>query len=308
MALLIVGGTVVDLIFPHVPRLPGWPEHTEFTADNLVLLREAPLVTIGGNGANAAYVASRCGASTRLHSNIGQDALGSLARRWLTDSGCSVMEPSPAAPSQRRTAVNVTAANLSLQRATLFFPGDPPSLPPPAPDIAHLLVCGWPHPGPAELARNLGAWRASGARTAIDFGPILDTPPTLSSLRPVLDELDLFIANEHELLSITADAELAPALKHLRATFSGDIVIKRGAAGVTWVPRGEPAPQSMNGQDIQAVNTVGAGDTFNGGLLAALDRGAPLTQALRFADQTACSVVCSAEGVLGVKPPPWPPV
>ena len=122
MALLIVGGTVVDLIFPRVPHLPHWPEHTEFTAANLILLSEPPLVTIGGNGANAAYVAARCGAVAQLHTNIGTDAFGSLARRWLDESGCITRDT----PHAGRTAVNVTAANARLQRATLFYPGDAP--------------------------------------------------------------------------------------------------------------------------------------------------------------------------------------
>lgn len=303
MSLLIVGGTVVDLIFPRVPRLPDWPDHTEFTSTNLVLLPEPPLVTIGGNGANAAYAAARCGATTELHTNIGTDALGALARRWLDDSGCHTHENT----ASGRTAVNVTAANTSLQRATLFYPGDTPALPTPTPGFGHVLACGWPHPPVATLAPSLREWRGVGTRTAIDFGPILDEAPTLSSLQPVLDELDLFIANEHELLSITATPDLASAFARLRGSYAGDVIIKRGADGVTWLAAGEDAPRSQPGRHIRAVNTVGAGDTFNGGLFAALDRGASLAEALRYADEAACSVVRSAQGVLGLEPPPWPP-
>ncbi|HEY1107601.1 MAG TPA: PfkB family carbohydrate kinase, partial [Opitutaceae bacterium] len=87
-SLAIVGCTVVDIIFPDTPRLPRWPRHTEFTAANLIQLPRAPLVTIGGNGANAAYVAARRGARVTLHTAIGDDILGGLAHAWLRDAGC----------------------------------------------------------------------------------------------------------------------------------------------------------------------------------------------------------------------------
>ena len=123
----------------------------------------------------------------------------------------------------------------------------------------------------------------------------------------MLDELDLLLANEHELLNITAAADLASALGRLRTAFAGAVVIKRGPDGVTWLCAGEDTPHALLGQNIQAVNTVGAGDTFNGALLAAIGHGTSLDDAMRYADQAACSVVRSPRGVLGLVPPPWPP-
>lgn len=298
MSLLIVGGTVLDVIFPRVSRLPAWPAHTEFTATNLVLLREPPLVTIGGNGANAAYVAARCGAAVTLHSNSGPDPFGALARAWLEEAGCRV----PTSPRTTRTAVNVTAANPRLRRATLFYPGSAPRLPTRAGGASHALVCGWPHPHPGLLASRLRAWRKSGVFTAYDAGPILQAPPSRAALKPVLAALDLFLANEHEACTLTRTTGLDAAFQALRQDCAGHIVIKRGPRGALWFPPDAARPIVSVGRRVRAVNTVGAGDTFNGALLAALDLGCAFPAALRRAHAAAASVVRSGRGVLGLVP------
>jgi ribokinase len=299
MSLLVVGNTVVDVIFPGVPQLPRWPRHTEFTRTNLALVPAAPLVTLGGNGANAAYVAARCGARVALHSPAGADPFGKLAARWLRDAGCRVRVPQ----RPQRTAVNVTAANARFQRATLFYPGAAPTLPRAVRGFRRVLVCGWPHSPWPELARRLGAWRRAGIWTALDAGPILGRAPTLAELRPVFAGLDLLLLNRHEAQAITRTRTPAAAAHALRRGCSGDLVIKLGADGALWLPAGSAKPQRVPGHRIVVANTVGAGDTFNGALLAALERGRSFPAALRFANAMAASVVRSARGVVGVRPP-----
>lgn len=298
MPILVIGGSTVDIIFPAVSRLPVWPNHTEFTATNLALLGEPPLVTIGGNGANAAYVAARCGAAVTLSSNPGRDAFGVLVRAWLEEAGCHVSSSVGAT----RTAVNVTAANARLRRATLFYPGSPPRLPARTGGAGYVLVCGWPHPPARALAKQLRVWQKAGVRTAYDAGPILEAAPALAELKPVLAALDLFLANEHEACTLTRTTRLDAAWPILRQACPGHIIIKRGPRGALWLPPQATKPIVSRGRRIRAVNTVGAGDTFNGALLAALDLGCDFPAALRRAHTAAASVVRSGRGVLGLVP------
>lgn len=298
--LAIVGGTVVDCIFRGVPRLPAWPDHTEFTPANLVTLPTPPLVTLGGNGANAAYVAARRGAVVTLHTTLASDALGGLARGWLEDAGCT-LSLAPRAPA---TALNVTAADARLRRATFFHPGTPVALPSlsasPASRLPRaVLVCGWPHPPLGKIAREFSALRRRGVLTALDAGPLLDRPWTLAALAPVLAQLDLFLANDHELRRLARAGDLPVALRRLRRRLAGHVVVKRGAEGALWLPAGETEPQAQAARRVVAVNTVGAGDTFNGALLAALARGDAFARALREARDVAAAVVASPLGVLG---------
>ncbi len=300
MSLAIVGGTVVDLILARTKRLPSWPRHSEFTSGNLVLLPDAPLVTLGGNGANAAYVAARAGTKVTLHTRIGRDPLGGLARRWLEDAGCRLAPSSPTP----RTAINVTAANSRHERASFFYPGATPLLPKPGAfrGITHLLVCGWPHPPvrvTAALFRALRRGRRS-TFTALDVGPFLSEPWTVASLTPLLPHLDLFLANEHELAVLTG-ASGAAAVRALRAAFDGHLVVKRGPRGAVWYDAGSDKGIAFPAPRIRAVNTVGAGDSFNGALLAALVSGEAFPASLTRALQTAARVVASSGGIVGLK-------
>lgn len=298
MTLDIIGGTAVDVIFRKVPRLPGWPAHTEFTPANLVLLREPPLVTLGGNGGNAAYAAARCGADVTLHTALARDAFGDLAFGWLSGAGCQVrrLKPAPA------TAVNATAANARMQRATFYYPGAVP----PMPKLARsrrqrvVLVCGWPHPPLAAVADEFRALRRRGALTALDCGPFLSRAWKLTELQPVLASLGILLANDYELCRMARTGDVALALARLRRGFAGDVVIKRGADGALWLPAGSSEPQPVPAPRVRVVNTIGAGDAFNGTLLAALSCGAAMPAALEAATGTAATVVASPQGVLGV--------
>lgn len=300
MSITIVGNAVLDVIFTRVPRIPAWPRHTEFTRTNLVQLPDPPLVTLGGNGANAAFVAARCGAEVTLHSPVGDDAPGILIRGWLHKSGCTLRAALHGARAgATRTAVNVTAANRRHRRATFFHPGVAPRLPARVTsDI--LLVCGWPHPPLPELATCFRAARDRGTFTALDLGPILQRPWSLAALQPVGEALSLLIANEHELLKVTRATTVPAALARLRRFFAGPVVIKCGRRGALWLPSGETQPREMPAPRVAAVNTVGAGDAFNGALLAALDRGRPFAAAIAFANRTAARAVSSPHGVLGL--------
>lgn len=298
MSLVIVGSTVVDVIITRTPRLPTWPRHSEFTPANLVLLTEAPLVTLGGNGANAAYVAACSGARVDLQTNLGEDDFGTMARGWMTAAGCRFLPVGKIA----HTAINLTAANARHARATFFYPGTPPTLPALSklpPGTTHFLVCGWPHPPFSQLERYCRSLRRREIFTAMDTGPFLGKAWTLAELKPVFPSLSLLLANEYELNALTRSADLSTSLRKLRRHFPGHLVLKRGSRGALWLPERSSEPHVIRAPQIKAVNTVGAGDSFNGALLAALTMKKEFPKALAHAVKMAAKVVASKRGVLG---------
>ncbi len=299
MSLVITGGTVADIIVTRLPRLPVWPRHSEFTPANLVLLTEAPLITLGGNGANAAYVAASLGARVDLRTNVGNDALGEVVRGWLEGAGCRLL----GSRKTGRTAINITAANARHARATFFYPGAAPVLPSLrdlSADMTHALVCGWPHPPFPQLGRWFRSLRRQGQFTAMDSGPFLGRPWTLAQLDPVLGSLDLLLTNEYELNALTRSVRLSVALRKIRQHFQGHLVVKRGSRGALWLPQSSSQAHLVKAHSVRAVNTVGAGDSFNGALLAGLVQGSEFPQALAQAAKVAARVVASRQGVLGV--------
>ncbi|MGB8356458.1 MAG: carbohydrate kinase family protein [Chthoniobacteraceae bacterium] len=265
-----------------------------------MLLTEAPLVTLGGNGGNAAYVAACSGAKVQLLTNIGEDAFGAMVRGWLAATGCRVLS----SKKSHRTAINITAANARHARATFFYPGSPPALPA-ARDLpvntTHFLVCGWPHPPFAQLERCLRVLKRKRVFTAMDTGPFLDRPWSMEELKSLFASLHLLLANEYELNALTRSTSLAISLSKLRKHFHGHLVVKRGSRGVLWLPEFSDESHNIKAPTVQAVNTVGAGDSFNGSLLAALAQKKEFPQALTYAVKMAARVVASKDGVLGAK-------
>jgi ribokinase len=121
----------------------------------------------------------------------------------------------------------------------------------------------------------------------------------LEALRPVLASLDLLLANEYELQRLTQTADVEAAFAKLRKNFDGHAVIKRGPKGALWLPAESAKSHSVAGCRVRTVNTVGAGDSFNGALLAALGGKRDFEPAIRAACEVAAGVVSSRKGVLG---------
>ena len=164
-----------------------------------------------------------------------------------------------------------------------------------------MLVCGWPHPPLPEIARRFRVIAGAGGLTVLDTGPILGRPWSLAGMRLLWPLLRILLTNEFELLAITKARTVAGAISRGRSVYHGDVVIKRGPKGVVHVPAGSAYPRRRSAVRVRAVNTVGAGDAFNGALLASLCQGNPMDVALGFAGRVAASVVASPSGVLGAR-------
>ncbi len=150
------------------------------------------------------------------------------------------------------------------------------------------------------MARGLAAAKKKGVFTALDAGPLLGGLWSQSALRRLLAQLDLFIANEHEFQKLFRTTDFTVGFHGLRKHFSGHVVVKRGRIGALWLPEGEDVAIAVTAPRVRVVNTVGAGDSFNGALLAALADGVEFSRALRAACRIASRVVGSPRGVLGL--------
>ena len=119
----------------------------------------------------------------------------------------------------------------------------------------------------------------------------------------MLSHTDYFIGNEHELHVCTGGADLAAGMAAILEGGAGCVVIKRGADGAAILERegggtsasALAAPTYVPGFTVDVRTTVGAGDSFNAGLLLAVQEGASAEQAARFANAVAAIVVSAAD-------------
>ena len=121
-------------------------------------------------------------------------------------------------------------------------------------------------------------------------------PPQMSA---VWAEVDLLIGTVEELGYWTGCGERRAIAEAALAKGPSRVVVKLGGDGAAYQSAdGEFAHQPacpVSRSDV----TIGAGDAFNGGLIAALATGAALADAVARGQQIAAKVVDAGRGVLG---------
>jgi sugar/nucleoside kinase (ribokinase family) len=274
----IVGNVNVDLVMgPQAPwPLPG----TE------VMLPEGGL-RIGGSAGNAGLALAGLGHPFRIVASRGNDVLGRwlaegfgpLASAWEVDPGATTVSVGISHPDGERTFFTAPGhlSTFDLQAALRQLPVRSESG-----GIA-LLVGAFVSPALiADYGALLVTLRTRGFSIALDTGWPSEgwTAATRDRAFSWLDHVDHLLLNEAEVLGLTgaADPGAAIAALHRAMPAGGIVVVKQGPAGALLAKNEatieRPAPI------VSVVDTIGAGDCFNAGYLAAVSDGAGLAQAV----------------------------
>ncbi len=278
MAVVVFGSVNMDLVV-RTPRLPApgesLPGHEFFTAP-------------GGKGANQAVAAARLNVPTRLVARVGGDSFGPQLRQNLSNAGVDISAVFTDAGTS--SGVALIAVDDTAQNAIIFVHGangrvdhsDVERLEPVL-SGAKVLLLQLEVPLKASLAAARLA-RQQGLTVILDPAPARELPPEFYQI------VDIITPNEVEAgqlvgFPVKTAQEANRAAHVLLERGVKTAVIKLGAQGVAY------ASQAENGQIIEAfvpafkvaaVDTVAAGDAFNGGLAVALVEGKPLPQAIQW--------------------------
>jgi sugar/nucleoside kinase (ribokinase family) len=141
----------------------------------------------------------------------------------------------------------------------------------------------------ADLLRQV---KSAGGTTLFDPGWDHDgwSGATCDEIRSLLPFVDIFLPNDLEAESVSGDPDLISAARVLSALSGGWTVVKLGpdgclATGPDLTVQRAPAPA------VEVIDTTGAGDAFNAGLMDALGAGRRWEDALRNASVLASAVV-----------------
>jgi len=239
----------------------------------------------GGKGANQAVAAAKLGASTTLIGRLGTDAFGQELKAFLAAQGVDVSCVRETAEAHTGTAI-ITLANADNTIVVvpgangLVSAGDVVAAELAPGDIA---VSQFEIPLPAISAFFKQA-RAVGATT------ILNPAPAKAFDAELLDLVDILVLNETE-LGLLARLELrdtdeaarfADAARSLRVRDDQTICVTLGRRGMLALLDDEA--MIVPGRDVTAIDTTGAGDCLVGALAARLAQGAPMRDALGYAN------------------------
>lgn len=291
---IVVGSVNVDLV-ARVERLPARGE----TVTGASFDRHD-----GGKGGNQAVAAARLGAQTAFVGAIGDDAFGAEARSALLAEGIDLDGLRIMAGP---TGVALILVDANGENVIAVASGANARLSPD--DVVDTFARRPPVPGDVVLVGHeiptataqaaLETGRAAGATTL--FNPA----PTPGLDRSTLALADILTPNRGELSALVADdarrtgaavdqvSDRPEALgrRLLDSSAEGDgvrqaVIVTLGSAGAVLVPAGGPS-LDLPAPKVLAVDSVGAGDAFNGALAAGLAAGLGLEAAARRAIRAA---------------------
>jgi ribokinase len=281
----VIGNAAVDSVI-RVERFPR-------PGETIVALGASE--DLGGKGANQATAVARCGAPVRLVAPIGDDALGERIRSSLAREGVETDGSTTSPYGTDRCVITVDRHGentiLSLIDAARHF--DP---------ITETRIESWISPGDLVIMQGnlqpnvtcacFSLAKSKGATTVLNPSPtyaVEDYDWTLA---------DLVVVNSGEAIEL-AGGEAEEAARELCKRGAGAVVLTLGADGAAFFSANHTF--RVSAPQVNAIDTVGAGDLFCGVLVAAKALGRGWKDALAAATEAA-SISVTREGVLASFP------
>lgn len=273
--IVVLGAFFVDLAC-RADRMPVWGE----------TLRGCSFAFgPGGKGSNQAVAAARQGARVEIITRVGCDTFGEMARKLFAQEGIgsAFVTTDDEAPTGTATII---VENASAENAIIIVSGACGRLSVMDVEAASAAIVGASF-FVSQLELDFAVCRrgmeiASEARVPV----LLNPAPALQLPESVYPMISYMTPNETE-ASMLVDA---PVTNFVDAKMSAQVLRDRGVHNVI-VTLGE-AGAYVSGESFEGIipafragvvqDTTGAGDAFNGGLVAALAQGAGLKEAVQF--------------------------
>ncbi|APX13954.1 ribokinase [Tateyamaria omphalii] len=270
MAVWNLGSINIDNVYrvPHLPAAGETLAATQFSQG------------LGGKGANMSVAIARAAARVAHIGAVGKDGAWTVER--LMEYGVDT-RPIQVMPDQATGHANIAVARDGENQIVLFS-GSNKAIS--ASSVGSALTEA--SPGDTFLTQNETNGQREAAEMARQLGlrvVYAAAPFDAEAVRDVLHLVDLLVLNQVEA------EQLEDALgKPVHALGIDNVVVTLGSDGCRWL-NGSGTETRVPAIEVVTVDTTGAGDTFTGYLVAGLDRGLPIRQALDLATQASALMV-----------------
>lgn len=264
----------------------------QFPAPGETVIGKQYQTAFGGKGANQAVACGRSGADITFIACVGDDAIGAeilaqLQRDRIHTAAVSVVP-------EAATGVAMIFVNEDGENVIGISAGANAALTP-----EHFA----PYKGLVEQSDALLMQLESPLETVIAAAQAAKNHQTRVILNPaparelpdsLLKLVDVITPNETEAekltgISVSDETGAARAAQVLHDKGIGQVLITLGSRGIWLSVNGEG--RRIPGFKVNAVDTIAAGDTFNGAYVTALLEGKPADEAVRFAHAAAAIAV-----------------
>ena len=280
--LVVLGSINAD----HILNLETFPTPGETVTGNQYQ------VAFGGKGANQAVAAGRSGANIAFIACTGDDDTGERVRKQLASDNIDVAPVSVV--EGESTGVALIFVNAEGENVIGIHAGANAALTTERVEAQRAIISG---------ADVLLMQLESPVESVLAAAKIAHENHTTVVLNPaparvLSDELlalvDIITPNETEAEKLTGirvenDDDAARAAGALHNKGIGTVIITLGSRGVWVSANGEG--RRVPGFKVKAIDTIAAGDTFNGALVTALLEGRAMDEAIRFAHAAAAIAV-----------------
>ena len=282
-----------------VPRLPE---------PGATVLGSAARFTPGGKGANQAVAAARLGAAVRMTGCVGDDDFGRRLLAALREEGVDhqgVRVTADAPTGLAMISVDTAGENMiTVASGANHQVGDQQV----AAATGHgdiLVICAEiPVPAIKAALTKAAPTKAASTRAPRCILNLAPAPPDAAAI--VAAGVDWLVVNETEAAAVLGRpvgglAEAGQAAAALITAGARHAVVTAGAHGAALA--GPDATGTISAFRVDAVDTVGAGDTFVGALAVALAAGIPAAAAVRAASAAAATAATRPGAQAGMPRP-----
>jgi ribokinase len=230
----------------------------------------------GGKGANQAVAAARLGADVTMIGAVGNDSFGKTLVEHLTKEGINTEN----IVKVKDTSTGIASIIVSdADNSIIVVPGANNHV---TPELigkhedkiinSNILLLQLEIPLESVI-RAVELAKKHGVQTILNPAPIQKLPKEL------LEMVDYLTPNEHEQTLLFDSIE---GTEEELAKFKEKCIVTKGSKGVMIYKNGEKI--EIPSIQVEAVDTTGAGDSFNGALATALCEGLDIEEACRFAN------------------------
>jgi len=276
---------------------------------------------LGGSSANLAFGVARLGLRSAMISRVGDEQMGRFLTKTLQANGCDTSQVQ--VDPQRPTALVLLGIKDRDTFPLLFVRENCADMAVDAALIDEAFIARCRALAITGTHLSTPGTRAASARALefahkhgvvrvldIDYRPVLwgltgrgagenryvpDAAVT-QQLQEMLPQFDLLVGTEEEFyIAGGVPNDLMASLRAVRALSQAVLVVKRGAAGCSVIEGAIPAAiddaPTFQGERVEVLNVLGAGDAFLSGLMASLLQGKDWAQATQTANACGAIVV-----------------